>query len=159
MSRKGLIEEAWRRGLISPLLLDSNQLTMHDWLEAALLRNRLIVVNKSRQLGGSFWVLVEAVSLALRQPGAQIKYAAQTQKQVRKILRPHLRAIFKTCPEEHRPRFHSQDGEYRFPTGAPSPSPGATARTPRRCAASTRTWRSSTRAAPSPTSSTSSTTS
>lgn len=118
MSRKGLIEEAWRRGLIAPLLLDSNQLTMHDWLEAALLRNRLIVVNKSRQLGGSFWVLVEAVSLALRQPGAQIKYAAQTQKQVRKILRPHLRAIFKTCPEEHRPRFHSQDGEYRFPNGS-----------------------------------------
>jgi len=113
-----VILEAWKRGLIAPILFDSNQLSMHAWLERALAINRLIVVNKSRQLGGSYWALTEACSLAIRKPGAQIKYAAQTQKQVRKILRPHLRAIFKTCPEEQRPKFHSQDGEYRFPNGS-----------------------------------------
>lgn len=118
MNSKANIDEAWRRGLIAPLLFDSNQLSMHAWLTRALENNRLIVVNKSRQLGGSFWALAEACMLAMTLPGAQIKYAAQTQKQVRKILRPHLRAIFKSCPEALRPRFHSQDGEYRFPNGA-----------------------------------------
>ncbi|MDX2014152.1 MAG: terminase family protein [Myxococcaceae bacterium] len=112
------VEEAWRRGLIQPLLFDSNQIVMSDWFEEASGRDRLIVVNKSRQIGGSYWALVEVCSFALRFPGAQIKYAAQTQKQVRKILRPHLRDIFQTCPLDLRPRYHSQDGEYRFPNGS-----------------------------------------
>lgn len=110
--------EAWKRGLLAPMLLDENQLTMSAWLHRAMENNRLLVVNKSRQLGGSFWALVEVCAMALTNPGWQIKYAAQTQKQVRKILRPHLRDIFKTCPEAIRPRYHSQDGEYRFPNGA-----------------------------------------
>lgn len=115
---RGAVLEAWKRGIIQPLLFDSNQLAMSEWLEAAFKRGRLAVVNKSRQLGGSFWALTEACALALSLPGAQIKYAAQTQKQVRKILRPHMRAIFKSCPEALRPKWHSQDGEYRFTNGS-----------------------------------------
>lgn len=118
MSNAQHVKMAWERGLIAPMMLDSNQLSMSAWLKRAQELNRLCVINKSRQLGGSFWALVECCELAMQLPGAQIKYAAQTQKQVRKILRPHLREIFKTCPAELRPKYHSQDGEYRFPNGS-----------------------------------------
>lgn len=117
-SKAEIIDQAWREGRVQPLLLDSNQLAMSDWYARAQTKNRLVVVNKSRQLGGSFWALVEVVCFCIRQAGAQVKYAAQTQKQVRKILRPHLRDILRTCPEDIRPRYHSQDGEYRFPNGS-----------------------------------------
>lgn len=112
------IERAWRGNFFRVLLLDSNQVSMGEWLREVWSRNRLIVINKSRQLGGSYWALIEACELAMKKPGAQIKYAAQTQKQVRKILRPHMRRIFKTCPKDLRPKWHSQDAEYRFPNGS-----------------------------------------
>lgn len=117
-SKAERILEAWERNLWDALLLDTNQQGMTAWLDRVWEKNRLLVVNKSRQLGGSYWALIQACLLAMSMPGAQIKYAAQTQKQVRKILRPHMRAIFKTCPEALRPRYHSQDGEFRFPNGS-----------------------------------------
>lgn len=113
-----LLSQAWERGLIEPILFDSNQEGMSQALTDAWHLSRKHVLNCSRQLGKTYFIVVKCISFAIQNPGAQIKYAAKTQKQVRKILRTHFRAIFKTCPEDLRPRWHSQDGEYRFPNGS-----------------------------------------
>ncbi len=108
---------AWKRGQLA-WKLDSNQAEMYAEYRAAEKDNRIIVANASRQLGKSWFALVLCLEFAIQNPGSQIKYAAQTAKQVRKILRPHLRALLEDCPEELRPKLHSQDGEYRFPNGS-----------------------------------------
>lgn len=95
-------------------LLDSNQQEMSTWLEAARSRYRLLVVNASRQLGKSFWLCVYMIIYAFEHPGAQIKYGAKSQKHVRKIITPHLRAIFRSIPMSMRPTWHPDDGEWVF---------------------------------------------
>ncbi len=109
--------EAWKRGQLS-WKYDSNQVEMYDWYKKASKQSRVLVANASRQIGKSWFALVLCLEYAIQNPGSQIKYAAQTAKQVRKILRPHMRALLEDCPEDLRPKLHSQDGEYRFPNGS-----------------------------------------
>ncbi len=108
---------AWSRGLLQ-WKLDSNQQELWTWYAGAVVSNRILVGNMSRQIGKSWFALVLCLEFAIQHPGSQIKYAAQTAKQVRKILRPHMRALLEDCPEELRPKLHAQDGEYRFPNGS-----------------------------------------
>lgn len=108
---------AWARGILS-WKLDSNQQGMYEWFKTARVGNQILVANASRQLGKSWFALVLCLEFAIQNPGSQIKYAAQTAKQVRKILKPHLRELLADCPLELRPKLHSQDGEYRFPNGS-----------------------------------------
>ena len=108
---------AWLRGQLS-WKLDTNQQGLYEWWKTNSPLNRILVGNMSRQIGKSWFALVLCLEFAIQNPGSQIKYAAQTGKQVRKILRPHFRALLEDCPEELRPKFHSQDGEYRFPNGS-----------------------------------------
>lgn len=109
--------EAWKRGLLE-WKLDSNQQGMYEFFQKNRERHRFHVWNASRQLGKSYLLCVIAIEHAIRNPGSQIKYAAPTAKMVRKILRPHFRLLFKDCPDDLKPRFNSQDGEYRFPNGS-----------------------------------------
>lgn len=111
------VARAWEKGILS-WKFDSNQLGMYERLPELFKLARKIVLNCSRQLGKSYFICVYMIEQAIRNPGWQIKYAAQTAKQVRKILRPHFREILKDCPEHLRPKWHSQDGEYRFPNGS-----------------------------------------
>lgn len=98
--------------------LDLNQREMSDWLRRVWPKYRIIVVNASRQLGKSFWLCDDMVVYALENPGAQIKYGAKTQKHVRKIIKPHLREIFRLMPEALVPEWHQEDGEYVFENGS-----------------------------------------
>lgn len=111
------VAAAWESGILS-WKLDSNQQGMYDEWQVMRTRARISTWNAARQLGKSWLLLVLASEFAQQNPGCQIKYAAQTAKQVRKILKPHMRDIYKDCPDHLRPRFHSQDGEYRWPNGS-----------------------------------------
>lgn len=111
------VEAAWRSGILS-WKLDSNQQEMYEDWKLNNNRARVAVWNASRQIGKSFLLLIIACEFALQHPGCQIKYAAQTAKQVRKILKPHMRQIHRDCPDDLRPRFNSQDGEYQWPNGS-----------------------------------------
>lgn len=116
--REELLREAWETGAIEPLLFDSNQEGMSGELNENWDKRRIHVLNCSRQLGKTHFIVTICISFAIRNPGAQIKYAAKTQKQVRKILRTHFRRLFKTCPADLRPVWNGPDGEYRFPNGS-----------------------------------------
>lgn len=98
--------------------LDSNQQGMSSWWRSVQTKYRLAVVNASRQIGKSFWACVLMTMFAYENPGAQIKYGAKTQKHVRKVIRPHLRSIFRDIPKELQPTWVAEDGEYVFKNGS-----------------------------------------
>lgn len=80
--------------------------------------SRKIVVNCSRRLGKSWLLVAMALEYAFQNPYAQIKYASVNQKAARKIVLPIFRQILAQCPKHLQPKFHTHDGEYRFPNGA-----------------------------------------
>lgn len=117
LSTSEKIERAWEIGELS-WKLDANQEGMYEFFKANRLKARKHVWNCSRQLGKSFLLCVIAIEHALQNPGSSIKYAAQTAKQVRSIVRPHFRDILEDCPTHLRPTFHVADGEWRFQNGS-----------------------------------------
>ena len=95
-----------------PWLAHDTQKRMHAAFMAST--SKLFVVNSSRRLGKSFLLCLIAVETALKIPGAQIKFAAPTQKMVRKIILPLIRQILETCPDSLRPRVNKVDGLIEF---------------------------------------------
>ncbi len=111
------VAAAWEVGRLE-WKLDSNQEGMYQALKRDWDKSKKKVLNCSRQLGKSYFLCLIAIEKALQHPGRSIKYAAETQKQVRAIVRPHFRDILADCPAHLRPVFHTQDGEFRFPNGS-----------------------------------------
>lgn len=72
----------------------------------------------ARRLGKTFLLVVLAVEQCLRKPGSQVKFAAQTAKDVRHTIKPLLSEILTTCPKELRPRAQWHVGEIAFPNGS-----------------------------------------
>ena len=107
--------ELWEVGKIHLFLLDADQLEQSRELWAS---PDEYVCCISRQRGKSYWAVVECVCLALRKPGASIKYAAGTQKAVRAIIEPLMREILATCPERLRPSFDSVRSVWLWPNGS-----------------------------------------
>lgn len=95
---------------------DGNQHEMYALVQEIFTREDIVVLNCARQLGKSYFLCILCSMLALRVKRARIKYAAETAKQVRAIVRPHFQEIFADCPISLRPVFNSMDGEFRFPS-------------------------------------------
>jgi hypothetical protein len=110
------LDELWRRGVLVPWLCHEVQKKMHAGVLEA--RARKYVINSARRLGKSFYLCALAQERARQVPNSQIKYAAETQRSVKKIIVPLMRQIMDTCPRELRPRFKAHDGVYEFPNGS-----------------------------------------
>ncbi len=115
ITQAALIEELWRRGEVSYLLHDVQKKMRQDILDS---KESVYVVNSSRRLGKSFLLVCMAVEFALKNPNAQIKFAADTQRAVKKIVGPLFRQVLTTCPKFLRPRYNSHDSVYFFPNGS-----------------------------------------
>jgi len=103
----------WRQGILR-WKLDSNQQTFYDAFYKC--DGLEFVLCCSRQLGKSYFLCTLAIEEALRTKHAEIKFAAPTQKQVKKIIVPILRQLLEDCPEDIKPRFHAQEQQYEFPS-------------------------------------------
>jgi hypothetical protein len=79
------------------------------------------VIKCARRLGKSFLLCLLAISICIRKPGAQVRYAAPTGKALRKIVKPIMGKILKDCPRHIRPVWNSQDQCYTFPNGKLNP--------------------------------------
>ncbi len=108
--------EMWRRGVLVPWLAHPAQQQMAAGIVASA--NKKYVINSARRLGKSYLLCLLALEHAIKNPNAQIKYAAETQRSVKKIILPLMRQIMETCPRELRPRFSSPDGVYEFSNGS-----------------------------------------
>lgn len=96
--------------------LKSHQRRMYEMYRAT--NHRKVVFHCSRRIGKSYTLLTIANETAIRKPGAQIRYAAPTQKNVKEIILPVMRELLHDCPNEVRPEWKGQDGHFVYPNGS-----------------------------------------
>lgn len=123
-----LIEAAWRHGELA-YLLRPYQKALYWELRDALWgdggyvapngKHRRGAVEVHRRYGKSHGLAgVPAVELCIQKPGARVYWAAETEKQVKRFLRPIMHRILRDCPADMRPTWHTVEGELRFPNGS-----------------------------------------
>ena len=81
-------------------------------------RQRRFILEICRRWGKSFLCALLAFELCIQKPGAKVYWAAETSKQVRKILRNVLRPLLSRCPEDMRPKWNREDSFYLWPNGS-----------------------------------------
>lgn len=109
-------EALWRSGNLR-YLLNPAQRKVYDLYRgdsADRSKGRIWYLNISRQFGKSYTMCVLALEECLRIKGAQVKYAAQDQKNARAIVFPQMEKLLADCPSDLRPEFRGQDGVYYF---------------------------------------------
>lgn len=116
----------WRKGELS-FKLHKAQLEMRDAFFNVKSDELKFIINCSRQLGKSYFLCALAIEFALKNPDAQIKYAAPTQRMVKQIIRPHFRTLLKDCPDDIRPEWFAQESRYVFKNGSQIDIAGAEA--------------------------------
>lgn len=115
VDRRAAIRELWLRGDLK------YKLRLHQLLIYAFISNPAlvrVVVNCARRFGKTFTVLLYCFEQCIKNPGYVIRYAAPTEKQLRKILLPNSKQILKDCPDDLRPEWVAQDSMFRFPNGS-----------------------------------------
>jgi len=109
------VDELWRRGVLH-WQLHPVQLQMYDAIKKTA--GKKYVINSARRLGKSFFLCVYAIEYAMQNKNAQIKFASETQRSIKKIVIPLFRQILETCPKPLRPKFKAHDGVFEFPNGS-----------------------------------------
>lgn len=117
-------ERLWRAGDLR-FKLHKAQVEILDSFLAS--KGRKFVINSARRLGKSYLLCVLAIEYALKNPNTQIKYAAPTQKMVRRIISPLFRKILKDCPDDIRPDWFAQESRFVFQNGSQIDIAGADA--------------------------------
>lgn len=114
-TRAQKIEELYRRGVLVWKLHDVQKIMYRDIHDSP---HRTYVINSARRLGKSFMMVLMALEKGFQQPGAQIKFCAPSQKQVRKIILPAAKLLLQDCPKALRPKWKSMDSYYEFSNGS-----------------------------------------
>lgn len=76
------------------------------------------VINSARRLGKSYLMVLMATEDAIRNKGCQLRFAAPTQKALKKIILPLMRNLYRDCPPSLRPKYNQIDGVFTFPNGS-----------------------------------------
>lgn len=105
----------WQRGDLV-WKLDPTQRKLYDFFKANA--SKTVVVNASRRLGKSFFLIILALELCIQKPGAIVKYIQPETGMIRKNLNPDFEQMIQDCPLELRPRFMTQDNMWVFPNGS-----------------------------------------
>jgi len=109
------IAELWRRGQLSWILDVAQKGLYRLYYEAG---NKTNVWLLSRRSGKSFTLCVLAIEQCLRQKNSIVKFLSPTKLQLNNNIRPIMRKILETCPEELKPDFKQKDYIYYFPNGS-----------------------------------------
>lgn len=76
------------------------------------------VLHMSRRFGKTRILVVLALITAIHKDRSQIKYATDTQKAARKIVKPQIEELFRLIPAKFRGKWNSMDGSYKFFNGS-----------------------------------------
>ena len=88
------------------------------WLEKPLSdRSLKYVMNVTRRYGKTTVLCVLALEYQLknRDKAIPVRFTSPTGKSLKTIVRPIFRQLLKTCPDDLKPRWKTQDNEYCFP--------------------------------------------
>lgn len=114
-TRAAALRELWVRGDLFHKLRPHQHKIYQYISNPDLVR---VVVNCSRRFGKTFAVLLYCVERCIKKPGCVIRYAAPTEKSLRKITKPTMREILKDCPDDLKPVWNNQESCWEFPNGA-----------------------------------------
>lgn len=81
-------------------------------------KSQLFVGECSRQFGKSYWMCVEATELAMRKPGAKIKYGTAFHTDLVEFILPNFEAIFEDCPDDIKPKYIAHKSKWVFHNGS-----------------------------------------
>lgn len=98
-----LRRQGWERGELW-WLLDSLQYRLYRQFWDSPQTRGTVVWDIARRVGKTFALLVIAMEVALRGGGRSVKYAAKTQLDVVKMIRPSISKILASAPDDLRPR-------------------------------------------------------
>lgn len=115
LGRSQALRIAWKRGLLTYKLYDY-QLELYEIISKG--KSLKTVINSSRRWGKTTVLLVYAIIFAIKNPGAQVKIATQTQKSLRKTIFPIMRMLCGDAPDELMPKWDSANGCYKFWNGS-----------------------------------------
>jgi hypothetical protein len=110
-----LLRIAWGTGNLRYLLYPLQE----QWKEAYDANGRRVfVIDCSRRIGKTVFILESIFEVALRTPKGQARYAAPTKIMVENIINPTIDEIFlPDCPSDMRPVWKAQKGIWLFPNG------------------------------------------
>jgi len=117
--RSVLINESWRQGLLRWKLY-THQRPIYEAVWKVINNDNpslRFVINCARRFGKTTTLLVIAIEYCIRNKNSQIRYAAPTLVQLRKMVNPIFRSLIADCPEEFKPQFCA-DHVVRFPNGS-----------------------------------------
>ena len=106
-------EMLWRIGDLT-FLLDENQIQLRNSYINAKTKN--IVWACARRLGKSYTLCVLAIMMCLGKKNAEVKYLADTQKNVKNIIRPLMQELIASAPNDIRPIEKRAEGIWYFPS-------------------------------------------
>lgn len=115
LSRSEVIQELWRRGNLS-WKLKSNQKEIYDLFYNSEHKTHTWLL--SRRSGKTYSLALLAIEACIKNKNTIVKFLAPTKLQINTILRPIMRDILTTCPEELKPDYRSKDYIYYFPNGS-----------------------------------------
>lgn len=105
----------WNEGVLH-WMLHSGQKDLYD--SYINCKEKTVVWNCSRRFGKSFTLCVLAIETCLKNPNTLVKYCCSKQVDARGIIRPLVREILTSCPQELRPTFKVQERAWVFPNGS-----------------------------------------
>lgn len=109
------IQILWYKGHLNYKLKPVQEKMMNDIFQWNGMK---YVIKCARRLGKTYLLCVIAIQACLRKPNTQVRYAAPTQKMLKKFIVPIMRIIIDDCPEEIRPEFHKGDAVFVFKNGS-----------------------------------------
>jgi len=108
-------EILWNQGVVH-WLLHPGQKSLYDSYQNS--KDKIIVWNCSRRFGKSWTLCTIAIEQCLKKSNSLIKYCCAKQVDAKNIIRPLIREIIRTCPEELKPVYKTQERAYVFPNGS-----------------------------------------
>lgn len=103
----------WRKANLK-FLLDSNQLELYN--QYLGYKGKTLVWSCSRRIGKSYLLVVIATELCLQRKNCVVKFLQPKQTDVKRNIRPLMREVTASCPEELRPIEKSAQGIWFFPS-------------------------------------------
>jgi len=115
LTKKQAIAKLWEIGNLSYKLLGVQKEMREAIIEGS---DKRVTILASRRTGKSYIMILSAVEVCNKNPGAIVKYVCPKQKMVKTIVRPIMRDILKDCPPTMKPEELVAEGVYRFPNGS-----------------------------------------
>lgn len=108
-------DKLWAMGILH-WKLDSCQKKLYDFYHTN--PNKTVVVNASRRLGKSYFLLTIALERCIKVPNSIIKYVQPTRDMIRDNLNPDFELMLEDCPLDLRPVYKTQGNVWIFPNGS-----------------------------------------